>query len=186
MQANSVVEKTAYAVSKDFCRIFAQDMDALYWFSFLLTADREQAERCFVAGFEDCVEKNHVFKEWARSWARRAIVQNAIRVVQPTREQYAQMPRMLSPIDRTGDLRDLPLAAVVKLPPFERFVFVMSVLEGYSDQDCKTLLGCTRQDVIAARARALEQVAAFAARRVPDVALDSRAAKPEAVMARSA
>jgi len=33
------------------------------------------------------------------------------------------------------------LAAVLALKPFERFVFVMSVLEQYSDQDCKNSLG---------------------------------------------
>jgi len=36
---------------------------------------------------------------------------------------------------------------LVALADFERFVFVMSVLEGYSDQDCSVLLGCSEQDV---------------------------------------
>jgi DNA-directed RNA polymerase specialized sigma24 family protein len=35
----------------------------------------------------------------------------------------------------------------------------MSVLEGYSNQDCAILLGCTRQAVMSARARALDQIA---------------------------
>jgi hypothetical protein len=34
------------------------------------------------------------------------------------------------------------IAAVLDLGPFERFVYVMSVLEHYSDQDCSVLLGC--------------------------------------------
>jgi hypothetical protein len=187
LQTNSVVERTAYAVPRDFCRIFAEDMNGLYWFSLLLTADREKAEQCFVAGFEDCAEKNRIFKEWARSWARRAIVQNAIRVVRPAPEQAAEMPRTLPTIDRAVDVHDLPLAAVVRLKAFERFVFVMSVLERYSDQDCKTLLGCARQEVIAARARALEQVAAFAGMRIPDAMVDFRGPLKQALgMARSA
>ncbi len=122
---NSVVEKTGYAVPRDFCRIFSEDMNGLYWFSFLLTADREKAEQCFVAGFEDCVEKNRIFREWARSWAQRAIIHNAIRIVQPTREQAAEMPRMLASPNKIADLGDLPLTAVVGLRPFDRFVFVM-------------------------------------------------------------
>ena len=50
------------------------------------------------------------------------------------------------------------IAAVLELAPFERFVYVMSVLERYSDQDCSVLLGCMRRDVIAARTRALQQI----------------------------
>jgi hypothetical protein len=36
----------------------------------------------------------------------------------------------------------------------------MSVLERHSDQDCAVLLGCARQDVIAARTRAFQQIGA--------------------------
>ncbi len=42
---------------------------------------------------------------------------------------------------------------------FEPFVFVMSVLEIYSDQDCSVLLGCSRQDVGETRMRALLHLA---------------------------
>ena len=52
----------------------------------------------------------------------------------------------------------LETAAVLRLEPFERFVYVMSVLERYSDPDCSVILGCARRDVIAARIRALEQI----------------------------
>ncbi len=186
LQTNGAVERTTYAVPRDFCRIFSEDMNVLFWFSFLLTADRAKAEQCFVAGFEDCVEKNRVFKEWARSWARRAIIQNAIRVVQPVREQVAEMPRT-QVSTTTADVRDFPLAAVVGLRPFERFVFVMSVLERYSDQECKTLLGCTLQEVVSARARALESVARFAEMPAPEAILNAHAStKHEAALARSA
>ncbi len=50
------------------------------------------------------------------------------------------------------------ITAVLGLRPFDRFVFVMSVLEGYSDHDCAILLGCSRQDVLAAKTRALQQI----------------------------
>ena len=51
------------------------------------------------------------------------------------------------------------VAAITALPAFERFVFVLSVLERYSDQDCSLLLGSTRAQVIAARSRALQHIA---------------------------
>jgi DNA-directed RNA polymerase specialized sigma24 family protein len=52
---------------------------------------------------------------------------------------------------------------VLALRPFERFAFILSVLEGYSDQDSALLLGCTRQSLIVARVRAEQQIARSAA-----------------------
>src|ERR1700724_3192522 len=82
-EAKPIARPTPYASSADFCRIFDEDMNDLYLLSFLLTADREKAEQCFVSGLEDAVEGNPVFKEWARSWARRVIIQNAVRAITP-------------------------------------------------------------------------------------------------------
>src|SRR5258708_2290511 len=72
-----------YASREDFCRIFTEDLDGLYQLSFLLTRDPQKAGLCFVGGFEDCVAGNSVFREWARPWAKRAIIQNAIRELKP-------------------------------------------------------------------------------------------------------
>src|SRR5262249_61353212 len=52
----------------------------------------------------------------------------------------------------------IELAAALVLEPFDRFVFVMSVLEGYSHHECAILLGTTRREVLEARTRALEQL----------------------------
>jgi DNA-directed RNA polymerase specialized sigma24 family protein len=60
--------------------------------------------------------------------------------------------------DKTLAEEQAEIAAVLELSPFERFVFVMSVLEHYSEHECSILLGCSRRDVIAARTRALQQV----------------------------
>ena len=51
------------------------------------------------------------------------------------------------------------IAAITALPAFERFVFVISVLERYSDQDCSLLLGSTRAEVIAARISGAQHIA---------------------------
>jgi hypothetical protein len=56
------------------------------------------------------------------------------------------------------------ISAVVALPAFERFVFVMSVLEGYSDYNCSLLLACSRAEVTAARTRALREIGISAER----------------------
>ena len=153
---------TPYASSGDFQRIFHEDMNGLYLLSFLLTADHEKAEQCFVSGLEDAVNGNRVFQEWARSWARRVIIKNAVEVINP---RPVEGSAHWSPVAVNNNGKTLPaeqqveITAVLGLQPFERFVYVMTVLEGYSDQDCSLLLGCSRRDVLAARSRALQQTA---------------------------
>jgi DNA-directed RNA polymerase specialized sigma24 family protein len=56
---------------------------------------------------------------------------------------------------------------VMKLPIFDRFVFVMSVLEGYSDRDCALLLGCSCADVVDTRVRVFQQISRRATERYP-------------------
>ena len=148
---------TSYASSVDFCRIFHEETDSLYQLSFLLTADRDKAQQCFVTGLEDSLEGSRVFKEWARSWARRAIIQNAVRVISP-RPMGENVPSSINSSGKTLVAEPAEIAAILELAPIERFVYVMSVLERYSDQDCSVLLGCSRRDVNAARIRAFEQI----------------------------
>jgi hypothetical protein len=138
-------------------RVFHEETDSLYRLSFLLTADREKAEQCFVSGFEDSVNGSLVFKEWARSWARRTIIQNAVRLINPHPTEEHAPPSLNSDGKRLAG-EEVEIAAVLELGPFERFVYVISVLERYSDQDCSVLLGCAQRDVIAARIRALRQI----------------------------
>jgi hypothetical protein len=159
-EAKHIMRPTPYASSDDFRRVFDQDMNSLYQLLFLLTADREKAERCFVSGLEDAVKANRVFKEWARSWARRVIIINAVRAInpRPIEENGGSSSAPVSSNGKTQPVEQVEIAAVLALEPFERFVYVMTVLERYSDQDCSLLLSCARRDVVAARTRAFEQI----------------------------
>src|ERR1051326_5529549 len=74
---------TEYATCKDFQQIFKEDMAGLHLLAYLLTADPAKAEQCFVAGLEDSIHGNPVFKQWARTWSKRAIIQNAIKTIAP-------------------------------------------------------------------------------------------------------
>ena len=148
---------TSYASNGDFCRIFHEETDSLYQLSFLLTAERDKAQQCFVSGLEDSLKGSRVFKEWARSWARRAIIQNAVRVINP-RPMDKNAPLSFDSTGKTLVAEQAEIAAILELAPFERFVFVISVLEHYSEHECSVLLGCPRRDVIAARIRALQQI----------------------------
>jgi DNA-directed RNA polymerase specialized sigma24 family protein len=149
-----------YATPCDLARIFHHRADQLYTLSSLLTADRDKAEQCFIAGLEDCLEGNPVFREWAESWARRIVIKNAIRMVSPkpgetrseARSDNCEPPE---PVPAVSTL----VGAITQLAPFERFVYVMSVLEGYSGRDCSTLLRCTPNEIVKARTRALQRLA---------------------------
>ena len=160
-----MVSAEAYATATDFQQIFTDYVESLYLLSLLLTGNHVEAEHCFVAGIGESAKGNHVFKEWAHSWARRTIIQSAIRVIAPWKPSATAT---LNPFDATA-MDKVPLVlhsevrAILELAPFERFVFVMSVLERYSDYDCSILLGCPRRDIPTTRARAMQQLVRFLA-----------------------
>jgi len=158
----SAEEAPAYATSSDFSSVFANDLDNMHLLSFLLTADHTKADDCFISGLESCDKENGVFRDWARSWARRTIVRTAIHMLRPRRNHSPAPAAAGDPVNcefaRSPEAKRT-IASILGLEDFERFVLVMSVLEKYSDQDCSVLLDCTRQDVREARARALQHVA---------------------------
>jgi hypothetical protein len=154
-----------YATTGDFCRIYLEQMNNLYLLSLLLTANAQEAERCFLSGFDDSASNHFVFKERAHSWARRSIILHAIRLLRPrpTDENRSHEARLSPPIEKIPvEVQAHPnLVGIVRLNSFERFVFIMSVLEMYSHQECSLLLGCFRRDVINARTAAIRNLAGF-------------------------
>ncbi len=162
---------TAYATTTDFCRIFESDMNRLYLLAFLLTTDHATAEKCFVLGLEDSKNGNPVFKDWAQSWARRSIIANAIRMIRP-RPQLAAVDTQsgnepgLGEHAGTGDATAVTqletfseeVMAIIAPPAFQRFAFVMSVLEGYSNREASLLLDCSVHELVSARTHALQKI----------------------------
>ena len=160
-----------FATSEDFCRVFNENLDSFYLLSLLLTGDHGKAEQCFVAGLVGCVDTNAVFKDWAHSWAKLAIVRNAIAALQP-RSVFVSLPSADSTPPGYSGLalkRDVRLYSVLALPDFERFAFVLSVLEQYSEHESAILLGSSFNKVRRARIRAIELTAD----------LDASASKPD-------
>ncbi len=151
-----------YATREEFLKIFDQDMNGLYQLSFLLTGDHQKGERCFVAGIEDCAKENRVFREWARAWAKRVIVKNAIRELNPRRSHSnsSALPTVFSHNQQSsGPIGHFDMDAVLWLADFERFVFVLCVLERYREHECALLLGCSASEVRDARTRAIVELA---------------------------
>jgi DNA-directed RNA polymerase specialized sigma24 family protein len=158
---------TSNSTVADLFKTFTEEMRSLNVLSLLLTADKDQAEECFVRAMGECVDEVGVFLEWAHLWARRAVLKYAIQMIGPVPEHPDSLPFISPKGPATG--KNNPFSAIVALGAFERFVFVMSVLEGQSEQECAVLFRCSRRDVMIARVLALTRLAYAGARFVqPD------------------
>lgn len=151
-----------YATRSDFCHVYLEQMNSLYLLSLLLIADPQKAEECFLAGFDDSMSNNSVFRESAHLWARRSIILHAVRLLCPrpndeNESNAASLSRLIGNVP--AEVQPFPnFARIVGLNSFERFVFIMSILEKYSDQECSLLLGCFRRDVTNARTAAIRHL----------------------------
>ncbi|MGB6132410.1 MAG: hypothetical protein WBG54_11555 [Acidobacteriaceae bacterium] len=162
--------KCDYATCNDICRFFTENVTQFYLLSFLLTASSDKAEQCFAGGLDDCVNGVAVFQGWVDGWARRVIVRRAIRMIQPqpgdaAPRRWAVRSEDEDSVARCG-LQEAQFAGVLALKDFERFAFVLSVLEGYPDGSCAALLGTSRQKVGEARLRALQHLAGICSSQV--------------------
>jgi hypothetical protein len=154
---NAQEKATAYATRRDFQQIFTEDMAGLHLLAFLLTADADKAEQCFVAGLESSIDGNPVFRQWARSWSKRAIIKNAIKMLAPTPGQPGPLPQTDVCWTRDPQGQSLILS-VSRLAAFERFVLVMTVLENYSVRECAALLSRSAEEVITTKSQALQSL----------------------------
>lgn len=136
-----------------YCSLPKQETTRLYMLSLMLTADVDSAESCLVSGLSECMSMRPSLSEWTNGWARRVLVQNAIQLMQPAADRDQQVV--------SCNLRLKPaLHAVMRLKNLERFVFVLSVLEGYSDRECAVLLGPSAREIMAVKVRSLENLVA--------------------------
>jgi hypothetical protein len=160
LEPTSIFDERAatYTTDTDLWNVMTNELNSLYLLSFLLTADVDKAGQCFFSGMEESGEEIGVFMAWAQVRARRTILKRAIGMIMPAPERADDFSFALlkgSTASRETNLFD----AILGLNAFERFVYVMSVLENQSDDDCSTLLRCLRRDVIIARSLALERLA---------------------------
>jgi hypothetical protein len=160
---NAQNKKRDDAFNEHVQKLFREETMSLYLLAFLLTANQGMAERCFVASLDDCLKGTPVIEERVRSWARRMIVRNAVRLKSPHSSLVTQASGTLPSATQVGlpimPLEFAPFADIVALDDFERFVYVLSVLERYPEQECAPLLDASPQEVRDARARALQRIA---------------------------
>jgi DNA-directed RNA polymerase specialized sigma24 family protein len=156
----SASSENLYASREDFYKILDEDLDRLYQLSFLLTGDQQKAEDCFVAGIEACADENRVFSEWARAWTIRVVVENAVRELtpRPTRSNSSSLPSLRTR-ESTSPTGYFDADILLVLADFDRFVFVLRVLEGYPENECALLLGSSRSQVREACTNAIKKLA---------------------------
>jgi DNA-directed RNA polymerase specialized sigma24 family protein len=156
-----------FAAHSDFCSVFLQQLDRLYSLALILTGDELRAEECLLAALDSCEQRDLVFKASAVSWSRRSVIKIAIRYVSPAPLGPARRYLLGQRSDLNCD-QDVSIECLLAVPAFDRFVFVMSVLEGYSDRDCALLLDCSCPDVVTARIRAFLQISRTLREMYPD------------------
>jgi hypothetical protein len=159
-----VSERCECARKEEFAIVFDSERAALQKLALLLTANSEVAKRCLIHAFQECIESSSISKQWVLSWTRRMVIRNAISLVMsPGGRSFVNTSRnsndqsiVFSPDDSPG--ANAESESILNLPEFDRFVFVICVLERYSMHDCALLLGRSHRDISQARQRVGNQV----------------------------
>lgn len=149
--------RSEYATHSDFCAAFREQLDRLFLLALLLSGDELTAEKCLLTAFDTCVDGSLVFRESTASCSRRSVIKTAIRFTlrASSDSSHSDLVGNRTELDLN---HDASLKRVQELSPFDRFVFVMSVLERYSDRECSLLLDCAIGDILPARIRAFQQI----------------------------
>jgi hypothetical protein len=161
----TVSERCEYARKEEFVGVFDCERVGLQRLAILLTANSEAAKRCLSRAFQECIASTSFSKEMGsqldtshghsqrhqhRHGPRRSVVR-----------QHERRPddgfAAFSPDDSPGVIA--APESILDLPEFERFVFVICVLERYSIHDCALLLGKSPRHINEARQRVGNQVA---------------------------
>jgi DNA-directed RNA polymerase specialized sigma24 family protein len=160
----TVSERGEYARKEEFVSVFECERVGLRKLALLLTANSEAVKRCLIRAFRECIASSSVSKEWVLSWTRRMVIRNAISLVMGSESETFVNTNddadngliAFSPDDSLGAIA--ASESILELPEFERFVFVICVVERYSIHDCALLLGRSPREVSEVRHRVANQV----------------------------
>jgi hypothetical protein len=159
-----VSERCEYAHKEEFVSLFERERGSLQRLALLLTANSEAAKRCLICAFRECIASSSVSKKWVLTWTRRIVIRNAISLIICPGGQSFIKPSdnadngsiAFSSDDSPGAIAGFE--SILDLPEFDRFVFIICVLERYSMLDCALLLGRSPRDINEARQRVGNQV----------------------------
>jgi len=127
--------------------VWLDDVAKLYLLSFFLTGDKVLAERCFADAMDDFVgNTGDAAAEWARETGRIAVIRRAVRVIRPLSKSVYSWSHVLGCRPLLAPVHQ-PFSSITSFGAFERFVFVLFALEGYSVEECAELLECQPGDI---------------------------------------
>ena len=161
-------DRGQYASKEEFASVFESERTSLRQLALLLTANSEVAYCCLVLALRECIASSSVSKGWVLTWARRAVIRSAIRLVigsdgQPFIQTIDDGGRRLIVFPAEDSLSPLANSQLIlELPELDRFVFVICVLERYSIHDCALLLARSPRDIYEARQRTANQIGRIA------------------------
>jgi DNA-directed RNA polymerase specialized sigma24 family protein len=141
-----------YATCADFVAAFDAEKERFYLLAFLLTTNHQLAEDCLVRVLSGLHKDKTVFTPHSSAWIRSRIVKDVLR--NRFGRPFPEGQNRDSWFEGTAAREHID--AVAKLGPVERFVFVLSFLEGYTLKECGLLLNCNPRMIVEARIRALK------------------------------
>lgn len=153
-----------YTGEEEFVSVFECERAGLQRLAILLTANSDSVRCCLIRALRECISTSSVSRQWALRWTRRVVIRNAISLVMSrgnessanTGDDKDEGLITFSPDDSPGAIAGSE--SILDLPDFDRFVFVICILERYSVYDCALLLGRSLRDVVEARQRVDKQV----------------------------
>jgi DNA-directed RNA polymerase specialized sigma24 family protein len=121
----------------------------LYWIGLVLTGDSKNAQELILPAVDDIADSHTMFGEWLCTWAVRRVVTSCARHHgnELSKENGTSECWRSKLIERSSvKLQNSPLSrerlqsALLRIPLFPRFVFLLRVLEGYPMPDVARIL----------------------------------------------
>jgi len=157
-------ERDEYVNKEEFVGVFESEQVGLQRLALLLTASSDTATRCLSLALQQCLATSFVFRGWALSWMRRVVIRNAISLVMGSGQPLfvkanGDVEKALTTYPE-GELLVFVanVQRILGFSQFDRFVFVICVLERYSVHDCAVLLGRSLRDINNALQRTSRQL----------------------------
>jgi DNA-directed RNA polymerase specialized sigma24 family protein len=128
---------------------FATCAGKLHWVAVVLTGDRKKAQELFLAAVDDIGDSHTIFGEWLCTWAVRTVVMSCVRyhVNELSKENDTGERWRSKLIEHSNVKLQNPLLsqeglqnALLRIPLFPRFVFLLRMLEGYPMPDVAQIL----------------------------------------------
>src|SRR6201987_2061814 len=125
-----------------------------YWIALVFTGDEKKASRIVASGIHEIADSGTVFGEWMCAWGIDVVIKacvalhtDELRKEEGSREYW----RAKAAEGSTIELQRAPLStervrrALLLLPLFPRFVYVLRVLEGYSFSYVTSILNVDKE-----------------------------------------